>query len=166
MRHLPPIQKISPDYYASFLPPSKQPTSALRFAGHCRTELKRCPRRRCEREDAGSGLAITHFAARGGELVCLVYLVRLVYLVYLVQRTRETRQTRAPDKLPGVVVRCLSGQFNIHHSTLNFPIPTLPLHKAPTSCAYIPILFIEGLATHRVQIGVTADCLHSSLTFG
>src|SRR5437016_8041903 len=142
MRHLPPIQKISPDYYASFLPPSKQPTSALRFAGHCRTELKRCPRRRCEREDAGSGLAITHFAARGGELVCLVYLVRLVYLVYLVRRTREKRQTCAPDKPPGVVVRCLSGQFNIHHSTLDIPTPTLPqgscivrLHSAPVHSA-------------------------------
>src|SRR5439155_23869191 len=93
-------------------------------------------------EDAGSGLAITHFAARGGELVCLVYLIRLVYLVYLVRRTRETRQTSAPDKPPGVVVRCLSGQFNIHHSTLNIPTLTLPSHKAPASCVYISLLSI------------------------
>jgi hypothetical protein len=36
----------------------------------------------------GSGLAIQHFAARGGELVQLVYLVCRVSLVCLVQRTK------------------------------------------------------------------------------
>ena len=40
---------------------------------------------------------ILNCAARGGDLVCLVYLVylvRLVYLVYLVRRTSEARETR------------------------------------------------------------------------
>ena len=41
-----------------------------------------------------SGLAIQHFAARGGDLVYPVHLVCLVYLVCPVRQTRETRETR------------------------------------------------------------------------
>jgi hypothetical protein len=48
-------------------------------------------------EETWSGLAIKHFAARGGELA---HLVSSVCLVCVVRRTRETRQTRAPDRLP------------------------------------------------------------------
>ena len=45
-----------------------------------------------KRKDTGAGLAIQHFAARGGDLV---YLVSSVSLVCLVRQTRETRQTHA-----------------------------------------------------------------------
>ena len=66
----------------------------------------------------------------------------------------RARQTRAPDKPPGVVARCLSGQFNIHHSTSNILFTySLTSHKAPTSCVYIPLLSI-CLAGHRRSGGL------------
>lgn len=58
----------------------------------------------------GSGLAILHFAVRGGELVRFVCLVYRVFLVYLVRRTRATRQTLTPDRLP-LAGRVLPSQF-------------------------------------------------------
>ena len=48
-------------------------------------------------QETGSGLAIEHSAARGGELV---HLVSSACLVCVVRRTSETRQPRAPDRLP------------------------------------------------------------------
>jgi hypothetical protein len=111
-----------------------------------KTVVQSIPAQLWEKENAHRN----HFAAHGGDLVHLVFLVYLVCLLYVVRRTRETRQTHAPDKPPGDVARCLSGQFNIHHSTLNilFPHP-LPSQKAPASCVYIPLLSIVLAAQRR-----------------
>ena len=60
--------------------------------------LDQCKKKRCPEgkttartKKTWSGLAIKHFAARGGQLV---HLAASVCLVCVVRRTRETRQTR------------------------------------------------------------------------
>ena len=110
-----------------------------------KTVVQSIPARLWEKENAHRN----YFAARGGDLVTLVY------LVCLVRRMRETRQTRAPDKPPGDVARCLSGQFNIHHSTLNilFTYP-LPSHKTPHRA-----LTFRPVHSARQHIAGPAACL-------
>ena len=68
--------------YSDFLYPKKR--ARLRRTSIYRTDHLN--------EERGSGRAIQHSAARGGELV---HLMSSIYLVCVVQRTSETRQPRA-----------------------------------------------------------------------
>ena len=83
-------------------------------------------------QETRSGLAIQHFAVRGGDLVYLVYLVCLVHLVSLVclvglrHELNKINQTNEINCLK----RRSSGQSNIHHSTLSIP-PTPPSPHTP-----------------------------------
>ena len=93
----------------------------LRLEGDFRKRLGPIRVTPSHRQQAGSGLAITHIAARGGDPA---HLVSSVCRVCLVRRMRETRQTRAPDRLPlnrppltqrsphtAIVIRCTTNEW-------------------------------------------------------
>jgi hypothetical protein len=75
--------------------------------------------------DRGSGRAIQHLAASGGDLV---HLVSLICLVCVVRRTRETRQTRASDRLP---LKRPSPTQGLHDTAV--PRQTTPIGSNTTS---------------------------------
>jgi hypothetical protein len=75
--------------------------------------------------ELGSGPAIQHFSARGGELdnlVSLVHLVCLVFLVYVVRRTRETIQPRRSPLALAISYKPYAIRSSLY---------PLPSHKTP-----------------------------------